>query len=658
MNKKGNSNTTRILRIVLLFFTIILFLTFFYLFKSAYQQYGNIQQRTNKLLEISEKNQDRLDTLYHNFNDAEHHFRLFTINIDSKEYIAYKNNLRKLNSTIDSLIIDERNEMIYDEIGLIKKEEHHKVLNHYLGLRSMLNILISTSKNFKPLQIRSSTYVEGENDLEEDIHAHFKNNDYKDEILKTYSYNNLIKSLSILTKEERQLFAQNHSLLYKINNILRTLRLEQININKAVIKREKHNISAQSNDFGFQTFLCLIFMFALICVIIYYQFFTTYYRSELHKEKKYANKLADEKSDLFNEITHEIRTPINSLIGILDLLKKKENLYNEEDRFLVESAYTSIINTSKTIDDILNLNQKKPLVTTNQEFDIEDLLHTIIDIHQSEAKIKNIELTYILHKDTPTIIYTDEFKIKQILSNLISNAIKYSDQGKVICEIQIASFSFLKIKVIDKGSGIPVEMHQNLFKKYFTAGVDPKYNNGIGLGLFITKKFVDALKGNITFKSSSANGTTFNVEIPIPLAKYRTDELTKYQNIVDLPSTISLLIVDDNALNLLYLKQFFTKFISVRCANNGIEAIEIIKKYPIDLVITDINMPKMSGDELLVEVRSYKDFDRVKIIATSSDNEQVSTLENIHNCHFDAILTKPFNEKDLIRAIIKTLNLK
>lgn len=650
----------RIIRIVLLFFTSTLFIVFFVLFSSSYRQYENIQSRTKNILKISQDNQESFDTLYQNFNNTEHYFRLFSLELHKEDYIDYEEHLALLSLIIDTLIADKKQEIEYDKLGLITQDEHQNILNHYLILKTMMDSVIVNSKAFKTqpngtIKIaneRTDGFVGTKNNL-----ATLNSTASADKTRKSYTYENLKKSLSILQKEEKKILAKNFSILYSIDEAMRDLREEQIRINKGVVERETQQLFAQSVELRSQTILCLVFMFVLICIIVYYQFFTSHYERKLFNTKKYANKLAEEKSDLFTEIAHEIRTPINALIGILDLLKKKKNLYNTEDRLLVESAYTNITYTSKTINDILNLSTKDSLESKYNEFDMEDVVQSIIEVYQSQAKIKNIALNYIVAEDTPTLIYTDEFKIRQIITNLISNAIKYSAKGKVNCTIQVDSSSYLKIEVTDEGIGIPLEMQQNLFKKYYTAEVDTKYSNGIGLGLFITKKFVLSLKGKITFKTSPENGTTFNVEIPIPAAKHRTAAFTKYQNIHDLPSHISLLIVDDNALNVLYLKQFFTGLTEVWSANNSLEALEIIKNEVIDLVITDINMPIMSGDELLVQVRSYKEFNSIKLIATSSDNKQVKKLEVAHSCYFDGILTKPFNEKDLVRTIVKTLKL-
>lgn len=619
LESKGR-NINRITRVLLLIITFTLFLTFFFLFNSSFHQYEHIEKKTKSLLNTFKESQENIDTVYNKFSDAQHYFRLFSNSLSKDDYSKYREKLFSFKSTIDSLIQVSQSFIDSDSIKYIKDEEYTKIINYYKSINDILDRTISFSEELEYYPIHG-------------------------------------ESAESLLKKDHQLLAHNFNTLYQINQVIRTLNHDRIQIKKSIIEKESQDIFAESSEFRFKTFLCLIFIFLLICIIVYYQFFSSYYKRKLNIEQLYARKLADKKSDIFTQITHEIRTPINSLIGILEILKKKKNLYNEEDRLLVDSAYTSITNTSKTINDILNQNTANSTESTFHTFDIEDIVVDIIELHQSQAKIKNIKLTYTIDEKCPSIIFTDEFKLKQILNNLISNAVKYSHRGTVNCIIEILNKSTLVLKIKDDGEGIPIEVQQNIFKKYFTAETDSKYSNGLGLGLFITKNLVESLKGKIRFSSSISNGTIFTVEIPIPLAKRKTIESSIYKTLSDLSPDLSWLIVDDNILNLLYLRQFFSKFPNLKTAKNGIEAIEIIQKHTVDIVITDINMPIMTGDELLVKIKESEKFNHIKVIATSSDNEQVKRLEIMNDCYFDGILTKPFNEKDLLRTIINTLDL-
>ena len=431
---------------------------------------------------------------------------------------------------------------------------------------------------------------------------------------------------------------------------------ERIDIQRGNTDRELSTLIASTDTFRWQIIVSLTFVFIIICILVYYQFFSAYYERKLMEEKVYASKLAEQKTDILAEITHEIRTPLNSLIGIVDLLKSRKDLYQPKDITLLESAYSNITMTSKTINDILNLSkidQHDSIDPTH--FDYNDLLLEVIEGHQHQAKLKNISLDYQINREVPSIIYTDEVKVRQILNNLVSNAIKYSSKGTVTSSMRVNEKGHLIIQVSDQGEGIPDNLKKNIFKKYYTVNKSNKIDSGVGLGLYITKNIVNMLDGKIGFRTTTGSGTTFIVDLPIPKPKYRRKNTTNVHRVNELSTELGWLIVDDNALNLLYLRQFFSLHNKVFTATNGKEALTILEQEKIDVVVTDINMPIMTGDELLEKIRQNEEWDQVKIIATSSDNEQVKSLEKQRKVRFDGILIKPFNEKKLTEIILKTL---
>jgi len=621
MKRSKDFDINRITRSILLIITISLFIIFFILFNSSYQQFEKIELRTKSLLELFRESQENVDGVYKNYSNIQQAYVTFSKSLSYTDYNQYIEQLGTFKSHIDSIIQTRDNYLKNKQITYIPPLQQKQTLDSYIEIKNLLDSAINFSSTLKYFPLNNETHLSVDND-------------------------------------ERQLLNHNFNLLYSVNMSIIDLNDDRLLIKRDILAEDINSLFEESSRFRFETFLSLVFIFILICIIIYYQFYLSQYKRKLDSEKLYVTKLTEKKSNIFTNITHEIRTPINSLIGILEILKKKTNLYNEEDRLLVESAYTSITSTSKTINDILNLNTQNLAENNIHSFDIEDLIIDIIELHKSQAKIKNIALDYVMNKESPSIVYTDENKLRQIINNLISNGIKYADKGTVLCMIDVLSTGILRIKVKDEGKGFPKEIEDNIFKKYFTAEVDNKYSNGLGLGLYLTKKLVDSLNGQITISSIENKGTIFTIEIPIPMAKYKPQELPNYKSIKDLPANLSWLIVDDNTLNLLYLKQFFATFPNLYSATNGIEAYKIIEEVKIDIVITDINMPIMTGDELLLKIRENDSYNSIKVIATSSDNEQIKRLEVSHNCYFDGILIKPFNEKDLLKTITNTLSIK
>ncbi|MBE8715440.1 hybrid sensor histidine kinase/response regulator [Sphingobacterium hungaricum] len=697
-NKKNND-----IRNLLLFVTILFFIIFVIVFISSFRQYKNIQARIQNIYESI--NDDNLDfsNILSKYNEAENYFRLFTIDFDPHNYDLYEKKLKDLNSTVDSLINQYETDVLtgFDFISSIEKRK--RLSEEFLILRLKVSTILDSSINLKDFPTEISTkQLRNKLDLKTSSSGSeikssqnyvviekkpflkrlfgrqkdtIKFNETektildRELILKSYESdmnaanslaNKRLKELQIsfedLRLKERKLLGNNFKLLYEINGIIRNIHDLKLAAKNETTLNEVQTLLEKSNVFKWQIISCLFFMFSMICIIVYYQFYTTYYERKLIEEKMYASKLATEKTDILAEITHEIRTPINSLIGIIDLLRKKNDVYDSKDLNLLESVYSNINNTSKTINDILNLSKlDQTTIPSFHNFNINDMMEEIMDAHSNQAKQKNIHLEYIKISQNDEVIYSDDFKIRQILTNLISNAIKYSDKGTVLTTILLDAQNNLIIEVQDEGIGISDALQDNIFRKYYTVNKSMKIEGGIGLGLFITRKMILSLDGKISFVSKRNKGTTFRVEIPIPKNKHSSIQPSTIKSINEFPKTLKWLIVDDNALNLLYMKQFFEESPNVISASHGLQALNIINEFPIDIVITDINMPIMTGDELLVEIRKNSAFDHIKVIATSSDNEQILELQKLHNLKFDGILIKPFNEKKLIDVIDYTL---
>lgn len=697
-NKKNND-----IRNLLLFVTILFFIIFVIVFISSFRQYKNIQSRIQNIYESI--NNDNLDfsNILSKYNEAENYFRLFTIDFDPQNYNLYEKKLKDLNKSVDSLIHQYESDVHtgFDFISSIEKRK--KLSKEFLVLRLKISTILDSSINLKDFPTEISTNrIQSNLDLKtSSIGSVTKSSQNyvviekkpflkrlfgkqkdtvkfnetektildRELILKSYESdinaanalaNKRLKELQVsfesLRTKERKLLGNNFKLLYEINGIIRNIHDLKLTAKNETTLNEVQTLLAKSNVFKWQIIFCLFFMFSMICIIVYYQFYTTYYERKLIEEKMYASKLATEKTDILAEITHEIRTPLNSLIGIIDLLRKKNEVYTSKDLVLLESVYSNINNTSKTINDILNLSKlDQTTIPSFHNFNINDMMEEIIEIHSNQAKQKNLVLKYEKISRDEQIIYSDDFKIRQILTNLISNAIKYSDKGTVLTKIIMDQQNNLIIEVHDEGIGITDALQDNIFRKYYTVNKSLKLEGGIGLGLFITRKMILSLDGKIAFVSKKNRGTTFRVEIPIPKNNLSVIEPSTIKSINEFPISLKWLIVDDNALNLLYMKQFFEDNPNVIFASHGLQALNIIKEFAIDIVITDINMPIMTGDQLLVEIRKDSSFDAIKVIATSSDNEQILELQKLHNLKFDGILIKPFNEKKLIDVIDYTL---
>lgn len=671
----------------LLVVTITLFLLFTTILFISLSYFEAIQLRIANLIELTNYKDSRYEKALEEFVQAENNFRQYCIDLSPEHYQTYEDKIKNFSSSVSKIIESHQN----DSSKTLSEINSILTHNKYLLLDSKINEIIALSSitdslhrllNYQTLEQPPSTQKLNLNvdelvikpkaddkSLGSRLFKRLGQKNIDENAVKTYNkaisdfsktntkhFDNFRNRYDTIRKTEREFLSTHFSLLYSIHQILLEINDSQSSTQNKLLHLEHKDLLDQSSKLSWQTILCLVFIFILIFLMIYYQFRNRYYEKQLIEEKRYAAKLASEKSDILAEISHEIRTPINSLIGIIDLLRKRSNIYTEKEQLFLDTAYSNISNTSRTINDILNLSKIDYTSTIDaNDFDIEDLSQEIYMIHKSQAEIKNIELKFIINADKQTLIYSDELKIRQILTNLISNGIKYTTQGKVHCYIKINELNNLAIKVADSGVGIPEDMQPNVFKKYFTKSNESKLSNGIGLGLYITKRLVKQLNGTISFTSKPDYGTTFNVEIPIPRAKTKITSDYEFKSLSEFPNDVSWLLVDDNILNILYLKQFFQTFENVRTATNGLEALEILKNYIPDLIITDINMPIMTGDELLVYIKKLPELKYTKVIATSSDYDQIKELERKRNTFFDNVIIKPFNEKDLVKIINQTI---
>src|SRR5690606_35445273 len=428
----------------------------------------------------------------------------------------------------------------------------------------------------------------------------------------------------------------------------------------ALRKAEEHNFSLYRKNigiFGKQLIFALVLMLIMIAAMIYYQLYATSYERRLHIEKDYAAKLAEEKTSILANISHEIRTPLNSLLGVVDLLKNRTKSDNV-DRKLIDSAYYSINVISNNITDILNLSKLEAFNKDNismEFFAPHRIFSELVTLHKDQAELKGLQLETEITIDPMCSLCSNEFRVKQVASNFLSNAIKYTQKGKITFRASLPTTTNdqrLYIEVEDTGIGISKRDQHQVFRKYFTTNAN---TGGIGLGLYISKIMIEEIGGNIGVKSKSTVGSIFFAEIPFSDSRMETHEHRK-ATLSDLPPHLRLLVVDDNPINILLMKQFFKDMEHIDTVNNGEDALVLMDQRPFDLVITDIQMPGISGIQLLEKIKTDERFKSTKVVAISAD---ISTLkyaeETQAEVSFDGFIENPFTETEIVKTILEAL---
>jgi PAS domain S-box-containing protein len=368
------------------------------------------------------------------------------------------------------------------------------------------------------------------------------------------------------------------------------------------------------------------------------------------------------KSAFLANMSHEIRTPMNGIIGFSELFLNSE--ISEKDR----KEYAKIvINSSKQllsiVNDILDISKIEAgaVQLSYNSVNINKLLDSLYAFYNPIAQQKNLLLT--CKKGLPneeSIIKIDKTKLHQILTNLISNAFKFTDKGSIEIGYELKN-NYLHFYVKDTGTGIDKKLHATIFDRFIQGDIDlNKQKKGTGLGLAISKKFIELFKGE-TWIESSNKGTTVFFKIPykkvrkninamdIEIETIKTDQPNNKQ--------ITLLVAEDEEYNMLYINELFASSnYKIIEATNGQEAIDLALANPaIDLVLMDIKMPIINGNEAMLKIKETKP--KLPIIALSAFAME-SDKENALNKGFDAYLTKPIDRKKIFELINQYANLK
>ncbi|MEN8907580.1 MAG: response regulator [Clostridiales bacterium] len=373
---------------------------------------------------------------------------------------------------------------------------------------------------------------------------------------------------------------------------------------------------------------------------------------ELNKAKTLAENANKSKSEFLANMSHEIRTPINAVIGYSYMLQK--SLVNSRDIEYISTIKESANHLLGLVDDILDLSKiEAKKVSINEDFFcLGELIEKIITIQEYEAKNKGLKLEFIIDEKIPNFLIGDSRKLRQILINLISNAIKFTYNGfiKIICSIEKFEKEniILGFSVEDSGIGIDENQKDILFDN-FTQGdsTTSRIFGGTGLGLSISKKLVELLGGKITIKSKSNRGTFiyFNSKLKtVNNSLIGIDEIdNKKPSKIMLPdfNNKKVLLVEDNYINQKMMSELLKSFkLEIHCANDGKQALELVNKYNFHLIIMDLHMPGMDGYEVTNKIRKYIKYRKTPIIALTADVVE-GTKERILSTGMNLYLSKP-----------------
>ncbi len=401
----------------------------------------------------------------------------------------------------------------------------------------------------------------------------------------------------------------------------------------------------------------------LLLLVIRYVRKTREAQKALERSKEETEQLARTKELFMANMSHEIRTPVNAIYGFaVELLYEPLGESSRKMAGIIKSAADHL---AQIVNDILDFSKLQ-----NSKIQLENVhyrIHLVCDelrlLFEKKAAEKNTLLIFDIHPSTPEVLYGDAYRLRQILLNLIGNAVKFTSGGEVRVgveagEIQGNSFT-LKIYVRDTGIGISKEMQSRVFDDFTQAeaGTSRKYG-GTGLGLSIVKKLVELHQGTLSLESIEGLGTT--ISFRLPCQKGNPEMIQQPAGLTIIPvyiKKLKYLIVDDEAYNRLLFKTILNRWGATYYeAENGSKALEVVESEKIDLVFMDARMPVMDGLKATETIRKQlgKNRDELPVIAISATHTS-EDLGKYNLAGMNTFMPKPFTEKMLLETIVSVV---
>ena len=669
----------------------------------------------NKLAKISklagtvENSRPRPEQILLLLHQAEDDFQASLLSADNKRSDDYKTNLSLAFKQIDTLLRStadtvnltstERNKIKFSYQEKLKLSELLYELKH--GFDSLLTVyadfnkqstedagnlvtpVFTTNKTSKNSSDTVQNNTQGQRKgLLKRIKEAIVNKDYGSKTVKEINHNNSTHTIDQSTQKilahDRNAYARKLQLLQQRNEKLLGIQRELIALNTRItgqleliineVKEIDYNLADQFRLMALQNYqqtnellntlylvsLALVLIFAVLLII----FINRLNKSEvlLRNENERAVNIAQQKMDLLLHMSHEIRNPLTAIKGFLYIFSKSPLSERQEE--MLDSIRLSSDMLLRTLNDTLDAAKME-----NSEFKINSdpfspdfTLRNVIESMEFSARKKGLEIAYTFDGDADTIVLGDGFRLEQVMVNLLSNAIKYTEKGTVTINAKLDADYKLHIDVSDTGMGISQEQQASLFSKYYQTS-SSKGKIGTGLGLYICKNLVELQSGKISVKSTAGAGTTFSFSIPYKKSSERNINSERVDEPASLLNGINILAVDDNELSLLFLKTMTTKW-NVRFfqASNGQDALDIIAKNKITVVLTDIQMPGMDGNDLLTAIQKLDGSAGKTPVVVIGGASNTAGNKKLLKKGFTGVISKPFKEDELLEQLLNALN--
>lgn len=391
---------------------------------------------------------------------------------------------------------------------------------------------------------------------------------------------------------------------------------------------------------------------------------------DLNQQRRIAETANDAKTAFLATVSHEVRTPLNGVVGMLSLLV--DNNLSEDQRRQADIALTSAEDMLRIINDILDITKLEAgrVSLETSDCDLHALIEGVVALFSGRAASKGVSLSAELAGNVPQYIRSDQSRLRQILLNLVGNAVKFTLNGDIVIKVTAAPMTrlanaagdinpslrfYLIIEVVDTGIGIPAEMVDRLFDRFQQA--DPSITRrfgGSGLGLTICKQLIDLMGGQITVASKPGIGSTFQVTLPSSLGQSIGQDVPGEEDTAAYQGSCRVLVVEDNAVNSALATEMLVRAgHQVTVADNGSAALLALGRESFDVILMDVQMPEMDGITTTQWIRSLDDRRaHIPIIALTADTMSGSR-ERYLTAGFSDYLEKPVRANRLVETIAR-----
>ncbi|HEY9002166.1 MAG TPA: ATP-binding protein [Mucilaginibacter sp.] len=461
------------------------------------------------------------------------------------------------------------------------------------------------------------------------------------------------KSSALFVHKESMLDRTNAKIVRQIQLILKRIEAEALAQSNASSLAAKQVVKDSVKRIGIIMGLFFLFICLLVYLILRDVTRINRYRKQIELAKEEAEYHALAKHRFLSNMSHEIRTPLQSILGYTELVKNEDYPRPEN----IEAIYNSSNHLLHIVNEVLDYNRilSGKFTFTREAFDLRALLSEVVSVMRPQAANKHIDLKTHFDLSTDHFVFGDEFRLRQILYNLMGNAIKFTNEG----EVRLAVTSFrsgqrtnLRFDISDTGIGMSASDCDRIFGEFEQADGNLQNKNGTGLGLAITKQLVELQNGSIWVKSKLGEGSCFTFEMPFEIATEAAVSKTALTESTEINYPGKIWIVDDDPFIVDLVNQWAGRHgISCRGFGSPDEILNTEWDNDVEILLIDIRMPQMSGIELCHLMRP-KISSQTRICALTA---QVMPEEHqiVLKGGFDCILTKPFTEKELLDMLKK-----